>query len=80
MNTTPETTPSFLQKLKLGRQYTKTFPLEKCLMPIFPEHRVITVSRFVIRYMPAVAVFTLTWQIGIRWSAGTGCGDRAFCL
>lgn len=78
MNTTPETTPGFLQKLKLGRQYAKTFPLEKCLMPIFPEHRVITVSRFAIRYMPAVAVFTLTWQIALGGQLGPAVATGLF--
>lgn len=78
MNTTPETTPGFLQKLKLGWQYAKTFPLEKCLMPIFPEHRVITVSRFAIRYMPAVAVFTLTWQIALGGQLGPAVATGLF--
>ncbi|RXK33134.1 hypothetical protein BBD39_08615 [Arsenophonus endosymbiont of Bemisia tabaci Asia II 3] len=78
MNTTLEMTQNFLQKLKLARQYTKTFPLEKCLMPIFPEHRVITVSRFAIRYMPAVAVFTLTWQIALGGQLGPAVATGLF--
>ncbi|VAY02432.1 hypothetical protein ARADI_0541 [Arsenophonus endosymbiont of Aleurodicus dispersus] len=70
MNTTPDTTQYFLQKLKLGLEYAKTFPLEKCLRPMFPEHQVIITSRFAIRYMPIVAVFALTWQLALGGQLG----------
>lgn len=78
MSTTPETPSGFLQKMKLGRHYAKTLPLEKCLIPIFPEHRVIKATHFGIRYMPIVAVFTLSWQIALGGQLGPAVATALF--
>lgn len=49
----------------LGYRYMKSWPLEKRLAILFPENRVIYLTRFAIRYMPPIAAFTLCWQIAL---------------
>ncbi len=40
-----------------GQHYSKTWPLEKRLAPVFVENRVIKMTRYAIRFMPPIAVF-----------------------
>ncbi len=65
MSTLPTPSPGFFKKFRLGKQYMNTFPLEKQLAPIFPENRMIKATRFGIRFMPPIAIFTLAWQIAL---------------
>jgi uncharacterized membrane protein YfbV (UPF0208 family) len=39
--------------------------MEKRLAPVFVENRVIRMTRYAIRFMPPIAVFTLCWQIAL---------------
>lgn len=52
--------------------------MEKRLAPVFVENRVIRMTRYAIRFMPPIAVFTLCWQIALG-AVGTGRGDCAVC-
>ncbi|MGY6301796.1 terminus macrodomain insulation protein YfbV, partial [Proteus mirabilis] len=70
MNEPTVTPPCFFKKLRLGNEYLKTWPVEKQLAPFFPENRMIKATRFGIRYMPPLAIFTLTWQIALGGDLG----------
>lgn len=65
MSTLQNSPSGFFKRFRLGNLYLKTFPMEKKLTPIFPELRMIKATRFGIRYMPPIAIFTLTWQIAL---------------
>lgn len=54
---------SWFQLFQLGQHYMKTWPVDKCLTPVFPENRIIGATRFAVRYMPPLAVLTLAWQM-----------------
>lgn len=60
-----ETDSGWFRFFRLGQHYMNTWPDDKRLAPVFPEHRVKKATRFSIRYMPPVAIFTLTWQIAL---------------
>ena len=63
---TPENSPvSFFSLFRRGQHYAKTWPSDKRLAPVFVENRVIRATRYAIRFMPPLAVFTLTWQIAL---------------
>ena len=46
-----------------GREYMKLWPMKKELYTLFPECRIISATRFGIKVMPPVAVFTLVIQV-----------------
>ena len=55
-----------------------TWPADKRLAPVFPENRVVTATRFAIRFMPPLAVFTLTWQIALGGQLGPAIATALF--
>ncbi|MEG0280090.1 MAG: terminus macrodomain insulation protein YfbV [Morganella sp. (in: enterobacteria)] len=64
--------------LRLGQRYATLWPVVKQLAPVFPENRVIKATRFGIRFMPPVAVFTLTWQIALGGALGPAIATALF--
>ncbi|GAE11887.1 hypothetical protein YP1_053_00030 [Yersinia pseudotuberculosis NBRC 105692] len=80
MTIKPSDSVSWFQVLQRGQHYMKTWPADKRLAPVFPENRVTVVTRFGIRFMPPLAIFTLTWQIAL--GGATWASDRhgALCL
>lgn len=79
MSTLQNSPSGFFKRFRLGNLYLKTFPMEKKLTPIFPELRMIKATRFGIRYMPPIAIFTLTWQIALGRPRSCGC-NSTICL
>ncbi len=63
-------TVGWFRLFQLGQHYMKTWPMEKRLAPVFAENRVIRATRFGIRVMPPLAVFTLCWQIALGGQPG----------
>ncbi len=63
-------TVSWFKLFQLGQHYMKTWPNEKRLATVFPENRITAATRFAIRFMPPVALFTLTWQIALGGQLG----------
>lgn len=63
-----------------GQHYAKTWPMEKRLAPVFVENRVIRATQFAIRFMPPVAVFTLTWQLALGGQIGPAVATALFAL
>ncbi|PHM35756.1 terminus macrodomain insulation protein YfbV [Xenorhabdus innexi] len=78
MNTMPPANHGWFKKVQLGQQYLKTWPLEKQLAPVFPENRIIKATRFGIRFMPPLAIFTLTWQIALGGQLGPSVATALF--
>ncbi|GKW14324.1 hypothetical protein BSK71_05905 [Pectobacterium actinidiae] len=78
MATKPDSRISWLQLLQRGQHYMKTWPAEKRLAPVFPENRVARATRFGIRVMPPLAVFTLTWQIALGGQLGPAIATALF--
>lgn len=78
MATKPDSRISWLQLLQRGQHYMKTWPAEKRLAPVFPENRVAQSTRFGIRIMPPLAVFTLTWQIALGGQLGPAIAIALF--
>ncbi|NKI75967.1 DUF412 domain-containing protein [Dickeya sp. CFBP 2040] len=70
----------WLQLFHLGQRYMKTWPADKRLAPVFPENRVVHITRFAIRIMPPLAVFTLTWQIALGGQLGPSVATALFAL
>jgi len=52
--------------------------MEKKLSPVFPELRMIKATRFGIRFMPPIAIFTLTWQIALGGELGPAVATALF--
>ena len=61
-----------------GQHYMKTWPVDKRLAPVFPENRVTRATRFAIKFMPPIAVFTLTWQIALGGQLGPAIATALF--
>ncbi|GEA62064.1 terminus macrodomain insulation protein YfbV [Vibrio comitans] len=59
-----------LHRLKDGQIYMDLWPMRKELSPLFPEHRVITATRFGVRVMPAVAAISVLTQLTFQNGAG----------
>ncbi|SUX84739.1 Uncharacterized protein conserved in bacteria [Citrobacter koseri] len=53
--------------------------MEKRLAPVFVENRVIRMTRYAIRFMPPIAVFTLCWQIALGGQLGPGGCHSPVC-
>ncbi|WP_445497843.1 terminus macrodomain insulation protein YfbV [Photorhabdus sp. SF281] len=78
MSTMPPASSGWIRKMRLGQQYMKTWPIEKQLAPMFPENRIIKATRFGIRFMPPLAIFTLTWQIALGGQLGPAVATALF--
>ena len=78
---TPETpTVNFFSLFRRGQHYAKTWPMEKRLAPMFIENRTIRATRYAIRFMPPVAIFTLCWQIALGGQLGPAVATALFAL
>ncbi|MFC3396208.1 terminus macrodomain insulation protein YfbV [Brenneria rubrifaciens] len=78
MATKPSGRISWLQLLQRGQHYMKTWPADKRLAPVFPENRVARATRFAVRFMPPLAVFSLTWQIALGGQLGPAIATALF--
>ena len=77
----PENRPvSFFGLFRHGQHYAKTWPLDKRLAPVFIENRIIRATRYAIRIMPPVAIFTLCWQIALGGQLGPAVATALFAL
>lgn len=70
--------PGWFGLFQHGQRYMKTWPADKRLAPMFPENRVVTATRFAIRFMPPLAIFTLTWQIAMGGQLGPAIATALF--
>lgn len=70
--------PGWFGLFQRGQHYMKTWPADKRLAPVFPENRVVTATRFAIRFMPPLAIFTLTWQIALGGQLGPAIATALF--
>lgn len=55
MSTPDNRSVNFFSLFCRGQHYSKTWPLEKRLAPVFVENRVIKMTRYAIRFMPPIA-------------------------
>ncbi|EJL89360.1 DUF412 domain-containing protein [Pantoea sp. BIGb0393] len=70
--------PGWFSLFQRGQRYMKTWPADKRLAPVFPENRVVNTTRFAIRFMPPLAIFTLTWQIALGGQLGPAIATALF--
>ena len=70
--------PGWFGLFQRGQHYMKTWPADKRLAPVLPENRVVTATRFAIRFMPPLAIFTLTWQIALGGQLGPAIATALF--
>jgi uncharacterized membrane protein YfbV (UPF0208 family) len=70
--------PGWFGLFQRGQRYMKTWPTDKRLAPVFPENRVVNATRFAIRFMPPLAIFTLTWQIAMGGQLGPAIATALF--
>ncbi|MBA1845246.1 DUF412 domain-containing protein, partial [Klebsiella pneumoniae] len=80
MSTPDNRSVNFFSLFRRGQHYSKTWPLEKRLAPVFVENRVIKMTRYAIRFMPPIAVFTLCWQIALGGQLGPAVATALFAL
>jgi uncharacterized membrane protein YfbV (UPF0208 family) len=59
---------SIMSMVKDGRGYMKDWPMKKELQAIFPENRVISATRFGMRWMPPSAVISATAMLQVNGS------------
>lgn len=78
MSTPQNSHISWFSLFRRGQHYAKTWPMDKRLAPVFVENRVIRMTHFAIRYMPPIAVFTLTWQIALGGQLGPAVATALF--
>ena len=78
MTSKPSGSVSWFQVFQRGQHYMKTWPSDKRLAPVFPENRVARATRFAIRFMPPLAIFTLTWQIALGGQLGPAIATALF--
>lgn len=78
MATLPSGSVNWYKIFQRGQDYMKTWPADKRLTPFFPENRMIVATRFAVHYMPAVAVFTLSWQIAMGGQLGPAVATAIF--
>ncbi len=69
---------TWVQVLQQGQRYMKTWHIDRRLSPVFPENRVVTSTRFGLRFMPPLAVFTLSWQIALDGHLGPAIAVTLF--
>lgn len=63
-----------------GQHYAKTWPAEKTLAPVFIDNRIIRATRYAIRIMPPLAIFTLCWQIALGGQLGPAVATALFAI
>ncbi|SFC89277.1 terminus macrodomain insulation protein YfbV [Pragia fontium] len=68
----------WVQIFQRGQTYMKTWPNEKRLAVVFPENRITTATRFGVRFMPPIAIFTLAWQIAMNGQLGPAIAAAIF--
>lgn len=78
MSTPQNSHVSWFSLFGRGQHYAKTWPMDKRLAPVFVENRAIRLTRFAIRFMPPIAVFTLTWQIALGGQLGPAVATALF--
>jgi uncharacterized membrane protein YfbV (UPF0208 family) len=74
----PSESVGWLQVFRHGQHYMKTWPMDKRLAPVFPENRVAAATRFGIRLMPPLAIFTMAWQIALGGQLGPAVATAIF--
>ena len=80
MSTPENPSVNFFSLFRRGQHYAKTWPMEKRLAPMFIENRTIRATRYAIRFMPPVAIFTLFWQIALGGQLGPAVATALFAL
>ncbi len=78
MTSKPSGSVGWFQVFQRGQHYMKTWPSDKRLAPVFPENRISTATRFGVRIMPPLAVFTLAWQIAMGGQLGPAVATSIF--
>lgn len=63
-----------------GQHYAKTWPAEKTLAAVFIDNRIIRATRYAIRIMPPLAIFTLCWQIALGGQLGPAVATALFAI
>lgn len=72
--------PGWFGLFQRGQHYMKTWPADKRLAPVFPENRVVTATRFAIRFMPPLYHFYADVANRARRATRPGDCHRAVCL
>ncbi len=67
---------SVVKLIKLGQTYLKLWPEQKELANYFADYRAVQTARFVCRYFPALAAFTVLIQLYL--SSGMFLGQEVF--
>ena len=80
MSTPENPSVNFFSLFRRGQHYAKTWPMEKRLAPMFIENRTIRATRYAIRFMPPIAVFTLCGQIALGGQLGPAVATALFAL
>ncbi|MCC3703116.1 terminus macrodomain insulation protein YfbV [Rouxiella badensis] len=78
MSSKPSGSVGWFHIFQRGQHYMKTWPSDKRLAPVFPENRISTATRFGVRFMPPLAVFTLAWQIALGGQLGPAVATSIF--
>lgn len=78
MTTKPSNFVNWFQVFMRGQRYMKTWHTDKRLSPVFPENRVINSTRFGVRFMPPLAIFTLAWQVALGGQLGPAIATALF--
>tara|TARA_R110002167_G_scaffold1767_1_gene8444 strand:- start:101 stop:568 length:468 start_codon:yes stop_codon:yes gene_type:complete len=65
---------SVVQLIKLGQRYIKLWPEKAELAKYFADYRAVQSARFVCRYFPALALFTVIMQLYFASGFFTGSG------
>lgn len=68
----------WIQIFQRGQNYMKTWPNDKRLAVIFPENRITRATRFGVRFMPPIAIFTLAWQVAMNGQLGPAIATAIF--
>jgi len=66
---------SVVQLIKLGQKYLSLWPDKPELMRYFSDYRAVQSARFVCRYFPALALFTLIMQLYVASGYPLGRGS-----
>lgn len=78
MTSKPSGSVNWFQIFQHGQHYMKTWPADKRLAPMFPENRIVRATRFAVRFMPPLAIFTLAWQIALGGQLGPAIATALF--
>ncbi len=66
---------SVVELIKLGQRYCKLWPEKAELSRYFADYRAVQSARFVCRYFPALALFTVVMQLYFASGFFTGSGE-----